>query len=85
LRKLPYHIKKNTTGIYHLVQYTAPGDLNSKMEIMIKRDDNVIRHMITRLDKYGIDYAEKRRKGEIGKKRAPVSADAGVTETAAKA
>ncbi len=75
MRQLAYPIQKKTTGIYHLVQYQAPSDLNAQMEITFRRDDNVIRHMITRLDKYGIDYAEKRRNGEIGKKKAAIEAE----------
>lgn len=74
MRQLAYPIQKKTTGIYHLVEYTAPGDLNAKLEVMFKRDDNVIRHMVTKLDKFGIDYAEKRRNGEIGKKKAAMAA-----------
>jgi small subunit ribosomal protein S6 len=75
MRQLAYPIQKKTTGIYHLVQYQAPGDLNAKMEIAFRRDDNVIRHMITRLDKYAVEYAEKRRNGEIGKKKAAMVAE----------
>lgn len=74
MRQLAYPIQKKTTGIYHLVEYTAPGDLNAKLEVMFKRDDNVIRHMVTKLDKFGIDYAVKRRNGEIGKKKAAMAA-----------
>lgn len=75
MRQLAYPIQKKTTGIYHLVQYQAPGDLNANMEVMFGRDDNVIRHMVTRLDKYGIEYADKRRNGEIGKKKAAMTAE----------
>lgn len=73
LRQLAYPIAKKTTGIYQLVEYKAPGDVNAKMDILFKRDDNVMRHQVVALDKYAIEYNEKRRKGEIGKKKEPAA------------
>lgn len=69
LRQLAYPIQKKTTGIYQLLEYSAPGDLNAKMEVLFKRDDAIMRQMITRLDKYAVDYNERRRKGEVGRKK----------------
>lgn len=61
LRSLAYPIAKKTTGLYWLVEFTAPGDVNAKLEIQMNRDENVMRHMITRLDKYAVEYNAKRR------------------------
>lgn len=61
LRSLAYPIDKKTTGLYWLVEYKAPTDLNHKMEIQMNRDENVMRHMITRLDKYAVIYNARRR------------------------
>ncbi|MEZ5017305.1 MAG: 30S ribosomal protein S6 [Flavipsychrobacter sp.] len=61
LRSLAYPINKKTTGLYWVIEYSAPADLNAKMEIQMNRDENVMRHMITRLDKYAVAYNEKRR------------------------
>ena len=75
MRQLAYPIQKKTTGIYHLVEFTGPGDIVEQMEIQFKRDDVIMRQMITRLDKYAVEYNEKRRKGEIGKKKEAIVAE----------
>lgn len=61
LRSLAYPIDKKTTGIYWVAEYQSPGDLNTKLEIQMNRDENVMRHMITRLDKYAAQYNNRRR------------------------
>jgi small subunit ribosomal protein S6 len=69
MRQLAYPIQKKTTGIYHLLEFTGPGELIGQMEVQFHRDDAIMRHMVTRLDKFAVEYNEKRRKGEIGKKQ----------------
>lgn len=69
LRQLAYPIDKKTTGIYHLYEFKAPGELIEKIEIQFKRDDNIMRWMFTRLDKYGVEYNERRRKKLAEKKK----------------
>lgn len=61
LRSLAYPIEKKTTGLYWLIEYKAPTDVNAKLEIQMNRDENVMRHMITRLDKYAVEYSVRRR------------------------
>lgn len=61
MRPLAYPIQKKTTGLYWLCQYSAPADLNPKVEVQLNRDENVMRHMVTRLDKYALEYNDKRR------------------------
>lgn len=61
LRQLAYPIDKKTTGIYHLYEFKAPGETIEKMEIQFKRDDNIMRWLFTKLDKYGVEYNERRR------------------------
>ena len=61
LRKLAYPIQKKSTGFFTLIEFMAPGDLVKPLEIEYKRDERVIRFLTTRLDKYSIEYAEKRR------------------------
>ena len=64
LRSLAYPIDKKTTGLYWVLEYKAEADLNQKLEIQMNRDENIMRHMITRLDKYAVIYnARKRNKG----------------------
>ena len=66
LRSLAYPIEKKTTGLYWLVEYQAPSDVNSKMEVQMNRDENIMRHMITRLDKYAVIYNARRRNKTAG-------------------
>lgn len=63
LRPLAYPIEKKTTGLYFVVEYTAPTDLNAKVEIQLNRDETVMRHMITHLDKFAVAYNERKRNG----------------------
>lgn len=61
LRSLAYPIDKKTTGLYCVLEFTAPTDTNAKMEIQMNRDENIMRHMITRLDKYAVAYNNRKR------------------------
>jgi small subunit ribosomal protein S6 len=63
LKSLAYPINKKTTGLYWVLEYTAPSDFNEKLKIQLLRDDNVMRHMFTALDKYAVEYNAKRRSG----------------------
>ena len=63
LKSLAYPINKKTTGLYWVVEYKAPSDFNEKLKIQLLRDDNVMRHMFTALDKYAVEYNAKRRSG----------------------
>ncbi|NSL88541.1 30S ribosomal protein S6 [Chitinophaga sp. Mgbs1] len=63
LRSLAYPIRKKTTGMYVVLEYTAPSDLNEKLKIQLNRDENVLRHMITALDKYAVEYNGRKRHG----------------------
>lgn len=61
LRSLAYPIAKKTTALYWVLEYQAPGDVNAKMEIQMNRDESVMRHMITSLDKHAVAYNERKR------------------------
>ncbi|TWI79487.1 small subunit ribosomal protein S6 [Lacibacter cauensis] len=63
LKSLAYPIEKKTTGIYWVVEYKAPSDFNAKLNIQIHRDEQVLRHMYTALDKYAVEYNAKKRSG----------------------
>ncbi len=69
LRKLAYPIQKKNTGFYHLLEYTAPGTAIEVLNTEFRRDERVIRDLTIVLDKHGVAYAEKRRKGSVGKKK----------------
>ena len=61
LRKLAYPIQKKTTGFYYLIEFEGVGDLIEKLETQYRRDERVIRFLTFRMDKYAVEYAEKRR------------------------
>ena len=61
LRKLAYPIQKKTTGFYYLIEFEGEGDLVEKLETQYRRDELVIRFLTFRMDKYAVEYAEKRR------------------------
>jgi small subunit ribosomal protein S6 len=63
LKSLAFPINKKTTGLYWVLEYTAPSDFNEKLKIQLLRDDNVMRHMFTALDKYAVEYNGKKRSG----------------------
>jgi small subunit ribosomal protein S6 len=63
LKSLAYPIAKKTTGIYWVMEYTAPSSFNEKLKIQLLRDESVMRHMFTALDKYAVEYNTRKRSG----------------------
>ena len=63
LKSLAYPIRKKTTGLYWVLEYTAPSEFNEKLKTQILRDENVLRHLGTKLDKYAVEYNQKKRSG----------------------
>lgn len=69
LKNLRYPIKKKTTGIYHLVEYKAPGKAIDTLEIAFRRDENVLRYLTIKLDKYAVKYNDDKRAGLVGRNK----------------
>ena len=63
LKSLAYPIQKKTTGLYWVMEFIAPSDFNEKLKIQLLRDESVLRHLGTKLDKYAVEYNEKKRRG----------------------
>ena len=63
LKSLAYPIQKKTTGLYWVMEYKAPSDFNEKLKIQLLRDESALRHMFTALDKYAVEYNERKRSG----------------------
>jgi small subunit ribosomal protein S6 len=63
LKSLAYPIQKKTTGLYWVMEYKAPSIFNEKLKIQLLRDESVLRHMFTALDKYAVEYNIKKRSG----------------------
>jgi len=59
-------VHSNPWGLKSLaypVEYTALSSFNEKFKIQLLRDDQVMRHMITVLDKYAVEYNSKKQRG----------------------
>ena len=63
LKSLAYPIQKKTTGLYWVMEFIAPSDFNEKLKIQLLRDESVLRHLCTKLDKYAVEYNAKKRSG----------------------
>ena len=63
LKSLAYPIAKKTTGLYWVLEYSAPSNFNEQLKIQLLRDENVLRHMFTALDKYAVEYNARKRSG----------------------
>lgn len=68
LKKMAYPMKKKSTGFYQLFEFNAKPDFIAQWETEFKRDERIMRYLTVHLDKYGAEYNEKRRKGEVGKR-----------------
>ena len=64
---MAYAIQKKSTGFYCLVEFKAEPSVIKTLDVAYRRDEKVIRYMTVKLDKYAVQYAEKRR-NKLGKK-----------------
>ena len=62
LKKLKYVIQKKKTGFYYLIEFQADGAIIGNFEVEFQRDERVIRWQTIRLDKFAMEYADRRRK-----------------------
>ncbi|MDT8400882.1 MAG: 30S ribosomal protein S6 [Bacteroidales bacterium] len=62
LKKLTYPIQKKSTGFYYLIEFKGPGELIEPLELQYRRDERIIRFLTFKMDKYAVQYAEKKRK-----------------------
>jgi small subunit ribosomal protein S6 len=67
LKKMAYAIQKKSTGFYCLLEFKAEPEVIKTLETAFRRDEKVIRFQTVKLDKYAVEYAEKRR-AKLGKK-----------------
>ncbi|MBP5994548.1 MAG: 30S ribosomal protein S6 [Crocinitomicaceae bacterium] len=61
LRKLAYPIQKKSTGFYFLVEFQAEGNVVANFELMLKRDERVLRFLTVKMDVDHVTYSVKRR------------------------
>jgi small subunit ribosomal protein S6 len=61
LRKLAYPIQKKSTGFYNLIEFKATPEFIGKLETEYRRDERIIRFLTMKMDKYAVEYSEKKR------------------------
>ena len=61
LKKLAYPIQKKTTGFYNLIEFKAEPTLIEKLETEYRRDERIIRFLTFAMDKFAVEYSEKKR------------------------
>ncbi len=61
MKKLAYPIQKKKTGHYSLFEFKANPTLIDRFEIEFKRDERIMRFLTVSLDKYAVEYNERRR------------------------
>ncbi len=71
LKPLAYEIKNKSTGYYHIYEYSTTPDAIGPFEVELSRDEEVLRFLTSKLDKFAVDYNDKKRKGLIGRKDKP--------------
>lgn len=68
LLQLAYPINKRSSGIYYCIEFEVPtGALIDNLELTFRRDEQIMRFLTVKLDKYGVKYNDDKRKGLIGK------------------
>lgn len=70
LKQLRYPINKRSSGVYYCIEFSCEtGEIISKLELALRRDERIMRFLTVKLDKYGVKFNEDKRKGLIGKKK----------------
>ncbi len=62
LKKMAYPIQHKRSGFYHLMEFEAPGEAISAMELEMKRDERIMRFLTMRMDQHHVEFAKERRK-----------------------
>ncbi len=62
MKKLAYPIQKKSTGFYQLFEFKADPVFIAKLETEFRRDERVIRFMTIKLDKFAVEYSNKRKR-----------------------
>ena len=51
LKKLAYTIQNKNSGFYNLIEYTAPANTVSSLEVEFTRDETVMRYLTVNLER----------------------------------
>jgi small subunit ribosomal protein S6 len=73
LKSFAYPIDKKTTGLYYVLEYSAPAAFNAKLLVQMSRDESIMRQMINALDKHAVAYNNRKRNGGSATKQHSVT------------
>ena len=62
LKKLKYTIQKKKTGFYYLIEFQSNAEIINDFEVEFKRDERVIRWQTIKLEKFALEFADRRKK-----------------------
>lgn len=68
LKKLAYPIAHKNSGFYTLIEFKASPTLIAILETEYRRDERVLRFLSTALDKFAVDYNDRKKRGLVGRK-----------------
>lgn len=78
LKHFAYPIAGKTSGFYALLQFDAEPNVIATLETEFCRDENIIRFLTTKLDKYAYEYASKRIK--VRKEKKETATNSSITD-----
>jgi len=67
LKKLAYPIQKKSTGFYFLIEFEATNTTVANFEVLLKRDERILRFLTVKMNEDHLEYAETRRNKKSGK------------------
>lgn len=71
LRQLAYEINKRHSGMYYCIEFGGEnGNVIDKIELVLRRDEKILRFLTVALDKYGVQYNQDKRDGKVGNRKA---------------
>lgn len=67
-KHLSYPVNGKKTAFYSLLEFQCPPDQIKGFEIAISREEKVMKHLITSMDKHAVAFAKRRRINAKNKK-----------------
>ncbi|MCH1478652.1 MAG: 30S ribosomal protein S6 [Crocinitomicaceae bacterium] len=67
LKKMAYPIQKKSTGFYFLFEFEATNNTVADFELLLKRDERILRFLTVKMNADHLEYAETRRNKKSGK------------------
>ena len=77
LKQLAYAINKRQAGYYYTVEFAGEdGKVIDGLELMLRRDEKILRFLTIALDRHAVQYNADKREGKVGKRKREADAKA---------